>query len=167
MGATSKPPAHGSSVRTVREAPNLLVNLALTYGNTAPAQALLERAIALDATHVSAWHRLSALLREQGRDAECEVALRRLIELTPADADVLNNPGGLLAQMKRHDEGRPLIERALALRPDFGEAWSNLAGLEMETGDDEAAIALMDGARFARGMEAAYRHMWYAWCAEQ
>jgi protein O-GlcNAc transferase len=28
------------------------------------------------------------------------------------------------------------------------------------------ASPLMDGARFARNMETAFRHMWHAWCGE-
>jgi len=42
-----------------------------------------------------------------------------------------------------------------------------MAELRRTLRDRLQASPLMDGPRFARGMEAAFRHMWRDWCAGQ
>lgn len=101
--------------------------LALERGDAEGARAAYERAIAADATHLSAHVNLGLLLHEDGRFADAEVAYRRALAACGADPVLHYNLGVLLEDMERKDEALDAYEQALRANPHFADCHYNLA----------------------------------------
>ncbi|WP_321813879.1 MULTISPECIES: hypothetical protein [unclassified Paraburkholderia] len=76
-----------------------------------------------------------------------------------AGLSLLANLG--LPELSAHDDAS-YVRIVTALAADLPRLAALRAGLR----ERMLASALMDGPRFARAMESAFRHMWHAWCAE-
>jgi tetratricopeptide (TPR) repeat protein len=122
--------------------------LALERGDTEGARVAYERAIAADATHLSAHVNLGLLLHEDGRFADAELAYRRALAACGADPVLHYNLGVLLEDMQRKDEALDAYEQALRGNPHFADCHYNLALLCEDL--DKPAKAIRHMAQYRR-----------------
>ena len=80
---------------------------------------------------------------ETGEAAAAEERLRQLLAERPGDADVLNLLGYANRKLARYDRAREFYARALRIHPRHKGALEYMGELELETGDREAARALL------------------------
>jgi tetratricopeptide (TPR) repeat protein len=125
--------------------------LALERTDAQAARAAYERAIAADATHLSAHVNLGLLLHEDGRFADAETAYRRALSSCGGDPVVYYNLGVLLEDMGRKDEALAAYEEALRGNPQFADCHYNLALLCEDL--DKPAKAIRHMAQYRRLVE--------------
>lgn len=125
--------------------------LALERGDAEAARAAYERAIAADASHLSAHVNLGLLLHESGRFAEAEAAYRRALAACAGDAVLNYNLGVLLEDMDRKEEALEAYEQALRGDPQFADCHYNLALLCEDL--DKPAKAIRHMAQYRRLVE--------------
>jgi tetratricopeptide (TPR) repeat protein len=101
--------------------------LALERTDARAARAAYERAIAADATHLSAQVNLGLLLHEEGHFDDAEAAYRRALSSCAGDPVLWYNLGVLLEDMDRKDEALAAYEQALRGNPQFADCHYNLA----------------------------------------
>ena len=125
--------------------------LALERTDLPGARAAYERAIAADASHLSAHVNLGLLLHEDGRFAEAEAAYRRALAACGGDPVLWYNLGVLLEDMERKDEAFDAYEEALRGNPRFADCHYNLALLCEDL--DKPAKAIRHMAQYRRLVE--------------
>jgi tetratricopeptide (TPR) repeat protein len=125
--------------------------LALERSDTPGARAAYERAVAADASHLSAQVNLGLLLHEDGRFAEAEAVYRRALSACRGDAVLWYNLGVLLEDMERKDEALAAYEEALRGNPQFADCHYNLALLCEDL--DKPAKAIRHMAQYRRLVE--------------
>ena len=108
--------------------------------DTAEAERLYRRALALAPEHPLALHYLGVALYQQKRLDEAIALLDRAAGLVPHEPEFHNNRGLALAASLRDPEAIEAYRRALALNPSHAGAWSNLGLALQVTGDIEGAI---------------------------
>jgi predicted TPR repeat methyltransferase len=118
----------------------------------AEAQALLERARALDPADPRIHYNLGLLFNDQGLPRDALAAFDASLRLNPDDAKVHNNRGSALQLLGRNREAGQAFRRALDLRPDLDVPYMNLGKLEEIQGDIPAAVAIYDLA-ISRGLD--------------
>jgi tetratricopeptide (TPR) repeat protein len=109
------------------EALHLLGLVAHSQGRLAEAVALIESAIAQEAS-ARFLANLAMVLNDLKRLPEAEAACRWALEQVPDYPEALNTLGVVLAAMERPEEAVLAFRRAVALRADYAEAHLNLAG---------------------------------------
>jgi tetratricopeptide (TPR) repeat protein len=125
--------------------------LVLERSDVRAACAAYERAIAADASHLSAHVNLGLLLHEDGRFAEAEAAYRRALPTCGGDPVLWYNLGVLLEDMDRKDEALEAYESALRANPQFADCHYNLALLCEDL--DKPAKAIRHMAQYRRLVE--------------
>jgi len=124
--------------------------LAMASGDTAAAQAEIERAYAEDPTDRAALEARCQLLFERGPTSEAEDALRSLVEKYPADPSAHHNLGTLLLLLKRYDEAVRAFRQSLRHRADAPATYLGLGYALKESGRrDEAVTAWQQVLRLA------------------
>lgn len=107
----------------------LLYNLATTHveaRQTAPAQAVLQRLLAVAPRMALAWNAQGALHLNNGNPTVAEPALRQAVALDPTLAAAHNNLAKALTLAGQQDEARIHFSQALRLDPDNAAIHSNL-----------------------------------------
>jgi predicted O-linked N-acetylglucosamine transferase (SPINDLY family) len=113
-----------------------------------PAEALaaLDRAIALDPSHLAAQANRGNVLMDLGRATEAEAVFAGLLGRDPGNAAVLRLHGQALARLGRRDAAIKRFDAALAAAPGLVEGWLDLAGVLTDLQrSDEAQAALERG----------------------
>jgi predicted O-linked N-acetylglucosamine transferase (SPINDLY family) len=110
-------------------------------GDVAPAIALAERAIRLDAGLPAGHAALGAMLRHVGRHEEAIASLQAALTRNPDDAEACFNLGACLAEAGDLAQAAPWVERAVALAPGHLPAAIKLGSLLTSLGRQEAALA--------------------------
>jgi tetratricopeptide (TPR) repeat protein len=112
-------------------------NLGVAYlqrSETGPAQAALERALALDPLNSMALGNLGLVQLQRGDNEAAAATYRRMLEREPANFIAWNNLGLAEAQRQRHSASVRHFERSLQLNPNYTPARENLR-------DSQSAIA--------------------------
>ena len=86
-----------------------------------------------------------------GDTSSASTALRQVLELDPAAPGAARELGTLYLADHRADEARPLLERAVAQDAADADAKLELARLRASSGENDAALALLQAAELARG----------------
>ena len=82
------------------------------------AEALLERAIRLDDTHVNNLCKMASLLKKLGKYDLCERTFLRVLNLSPRNANVLGNFANFLAKVRgEYDRAKDMYIQALEINP--------------------------------------------------
>jgi predicted O-linked N-acetylglucosamine transferase (SPINDLY family) len=123
----------------------------------------------VDGTHLEVYRRVDVGLDTfpyNGTTTTCEALWMGVPVVTLAGDRHAGRVGAsLLARVGLDDlvtrSGDDYVERAVALAGDLGA----LAALRWGLRGRVAASGLLDAARFARGLEEAYRRLWRQWCA--
>ena len=115
-------------------------------GDRDGAATLYRQALALHAAFPQASVNLSALLAAAGEWSAAEAGLRRALELSPASALLQFRLGELLRRSFRLEEAAVHLGRARALEPGNWEAWFDSGLLQLDLGDDRAALDCFDRA---------------------
>lgn len=115
-------------------------------GNDQEAEALLRRAVQVDALHVNSRFMLANLLRRQGRTDEAVVLLEELLQIQPGNPRVLAAIGGV--KDDDPEEARVYLEEAVRLDPSNGIAIVNLGQAYLRLNQPDKAEAML-----RRGLE--------------
>tara|TARA_B100000161_G_C33204805_1_gene261528 strand:- start:5 stop:496 length:492 start_codon:yes stop_codon:yes gene_type:complete len=87
-------------------------------GKMEQAEALLERAIRLDDTHVNNLCKMASLLKKLGKYDLCERTFLRVLNLSPRNANVLGNFANFLAKVRgEYDRAKEMYIQALEFNP--------------------------------------------------
>ncbi len=121
------------------EALQLLGLIACQQNDLPAASDLIARAIAITPHNAEFHINLAEVKRRMSRLDEAEVALRRAAELAPQNAFVWYNLGVVLGNWKPA-EARDAFARAVLIEPRLAEGHNNLALLQHDAGEFEAAI---------------------------
>jgi predicted O-linked N-acetylglucosamine transferase (SPINDLY family) len=135
-GAAARPPD--------APAPGELVRRGLSAhqaGRLDEAQAMYERALALDPRLVDALHFLGVLAYQGGRHEEAERLIRRALALNAANAPAHNNLGNVLLARGAPGPAVAAFLDALALDGDYADAYINLGSALAAQGRSARAVA--------------------------
>jgi predicted TPR repeat methyltransferase len=122
------------------DALHLLGVLNAQQGRLAQAQALIERAIAVQPAEAMFHNNLGNVCAEAGRLQEAERHYLHALELDGQRVDALNNLGVLLSHRGQADGAAQVLQRVLELAPDFRDARQNLASHHLRQGDIAKAV---------------------------
>jgi Flp pilus assembly protein TadD len=134
-------------------------------GRSNEAVAVLQRAVAADASAWRAWNALGAEYDARSRWTDADAAYQHAFASSDGAALVLNNRGYSRLLQRRRDEAVSDFVAALQKKPDLAEARTNLRLALAMGGDYERAIAgassgdqaaLLNNAGFAAGMRGDY-----------
>jgi tetratricopeptide (TPR) repeat protein len=98
-----------------------------------------------------------------GNLQQAKLLYRQILQVDSGHADALHMLGVLAHQVGRNDLAIEYIQRSLRLNPGNPDL-RKLQELRGTLRTRMLASPLMDGKRFARNMEHAYRQMWHRWC---
>jgi predicted O-linked N-acetylglucosamine transferase (SPINDLY family) len=134
--------------------------VAFERGSFEAAVALLERAVAIDATRADIRGDLAVIVHNVGDRAMAETHFLRALALTP-DAPRLNfNFANLLKDLGRHDEATERYRTAIAGEPGYAPAHNNLGNVLKELKRwDEAAAAYRAAIAADPGFAPAHRNL--------
>jgi tetratricopeptide (TPR) repeat protein len=118
-----------------------LANLYMTIGNLDEAATEYHQVLAYDAGNLGAQLKLAQLLTMKGDYDSALSLLMRLVKEHPDSYEVETGLGIVLYQ-KKDPAARAHLEKALAMKPDSANAASNLAIIEEESGNLDAARKL-------------------------
>jgi len=121
---------------------------------SAEAEALARRALALNPAYDSSYNTLGAILADRHDDAGAEAAFRQAMRLAPDRVAPIANLGVLYARNGRHAEAVPLLRSAWAKDPGYPGLKRNLGLALRDAGTAQARAGQLDGA-VARFREAA------------
>lgn len=82
--------------------------------------------------------------QKAGRPAEAEAAYRLAMREQPWDANAPCELAKLLQEQKRMPEAMEAVATALRIEPEFWRAWSVKASIELDQGENEAALEDLD-----------------------
>jgi tetratricopeptide (TPR) repeat protein len=138
----SRTSAPGDGVGHALEASRLYHNgLAhLQLGNSQPAAAFFQQALALNPQLAGAHYNLGTILQASDRHAEAIAHYEKAIALKPDDFAAHNNLGNALVALNRHDDAIAHYQQALALRPDLAGAHMNFGNALQAAGRNEEAV---------------------------
>jgi tetratricopeptide (TPR) repeat protein len=123
------------------EAWNNFGNARQRLGDFAQAEQAFRRALQSAPRDAKILQNLADALRVQNQLSAAEVIYRESLAIDPQLTGCWCNYGNLLGQMNREVEARRAYQRALAVDPDASEAVVSLAGMQIEAGEEAAAIA--------------------------
>ena len=106
-------------------------------GDTEKAEAMLRKAIAVDALHRQARQLLAALLQKEGRTGEAAEVYEALLRIQPDNADALAAVGKFT--LDDPERARPYLEEAVRLQPGRWQPMVNLAVCYVRLGQPEKA----------------------------
>jgi len=87
-------------------------------GEMEKAEALLDRAIHLDDTHINNLCKMASLLKKLGKYDRCERTFLRVLNLSPRNANVLGNFANFLRKVRgEYDRAKDMYLRALDINP--------------------------------------------------
>jgi TolB-like protein/Flp pilus assembly protein TadD len=110
------------------------------------AEAALRRAIALDGHYAYAFRMLGHVLSQTGRHHAARLALQRARELDPLYAMHHALSAQLTFQARDFDAALEHARQSLAVDPDFWTGYHQLAQVQQQRGEIEAALAAADTA---------------------
>lgn len=113
-----------------------------SQGDMNKAVAQYQKAIAQNAQHVGAHHRLGLLLSRMDRHEEAIASFRRAVTLKPDNAILHNNLGFELMYVQKWDEAEAQLRRATELDPTFARAHVNLALLHSRQGRFDESLEI-------------------------
>ncbi|RKP46086.1 tetratricopeptide repeat protein [Trinickia fusca] len=128
------------------DALQLLGALSLQTGRLAEGVALLEQAVAINATQAPVHSNLAYALNALHRHEQALSAANRALALKPGFIDALNNRGNALAALARPLDALASFEKALAAQPQFAQAWNNRSCVLRDLGRPDDALASCDQA---------------------
>ncbi|HKT96400.1 MAG TPA: tetratricopeptide repeat protein [Paraburkholderia sp.] len=134
----------------LREDPNFLVSLALTYDSateTQSALAALGRALALKPDFSIALNNLANLYAAQGDVSRALAAFERVLVLSPDYAGAHYNYGSALLVSGDAARAEAALRRAVALDSGSVNAWNNLANALIALRRSDEAQAVLEHAR--------------------
>ena len=141
--------AQQAAERAVQLAPkngdawNNLGNVRLVRGDFAQAEIAFRQALQAAPESAAYWQNLADTLRSAGRLQEAELAYRQALALDDKMVGCWCNYGNLLGLLNREVEARDAYRRALEIDPAVSEAQVSLAGHQIESGEEQAAIAAL------------------------
>lgn len=116
----------------------------------AEAEKLLLRALAIEPARADFLRALSAIYRNQGRDADTEVVLQRLVELDPQDLGERINLARMSARLGKFSTAEAIFKKVIDAAPNAAAAYEGLARLYLEHGKlGEARWHAEEAARWA------------------
>ncbi len=113
-------------------------------GETGPALASIERALAANPRAPAPLIYHGLLLEAHGRDNDAMTSYSNALAADPNLVEALVNRGNLLCRMGRPGHGLADFDRALQLRPDFVPAQFNRGAAMQSLGRHEEAVAAFD-----------------------
>ena len=113
------------------EAISNLGNALRQVGRLDEAEAMHDKAVAVQPDYAEAHNNLGNTLRELGNLDKAAASLLQAIALKPDFAEAHSNLGLTLKELGRLDDAEASFRQAIALKPDFAEIHSNL-GLTLE-----------------------------------
>lgn len=122
------------------EDPDLLTaraRLLASDGETERAEAMLRKAVSVDALHRGARQALALLLQQQGRTDEAAEVYEELLRIQPDNADALAAVGRFT--LDDPERARPYLEEAVRLHPERWQPMVNLAVCYVRLGQPEKA----------------------------
>jgi hypothetical protein len=93
------------------------------------------RAIAIDASHATAYNNLGLAFETVGQTGAALAQYREAVALKPDYAEALNNLGNVLQSFRNYPEAIACYERAIASAPEYAEAHWNLGLAHLTLGD--------------------------------
>ena len=141
--------AQQAAERAVQLAPkngdawNNLGNVRLLKGDFAQAETAFRQALQAAPGSAAYWQNLADTLRSAGRLQEAEGAYRQALALDDKMVGCWCNYGNLLGLLNREIEARDAYRRALEIDPAASEAQVSLAGHQIESGEEQAAITAL------------------------
>jgi len=118
-----------------------MLGMALSDGpDTAEAEAILVRHLALRPADGASLHRLGRLRARQGDDLEAVALFRSAVMNLPALPPIHNDLGVALHQLGRSEEGLSALDQAVRLDPGYGVAHGNRGVLLFELGRFAEAV---------------------------
>lgn len=108
-------------------------------GDSAEAERLLLRALALAPDHLVVCGELAAFYRRQGRLADARVVQRRMVDIQPDNCVHYVNLASLASQLGDYAGAEAAFKQVVGLRPDLAVGYSGLAQLYLQTGKLEQA----------------------------
>jgi tetratricopeptide (TPR) repeat protein len=112
----------------------------LQLGNSQPAAAFFQQALALNPELAGAHYNLAAILQASNRHQEAVEHYEKAIALKPDDFAAHNNLGNVLVALNRHDDAIAHYQKARALRPDLPGAHMNFGNALQAAGRNEEAV---------------------------
>ena len=126
-------------------------------GQLDAALATFARAAEISPDWAYPWLRTGLVLQRQGRRVEALAAMERAHARAPGNRRVRANLGALQAENGRLDESRRTLHALTRDYPVYVNGWFNLALVEMQAGEREAALRALDRAAGLRNLTAAER----------
>jgi tetratricopeptide (TPR) repeat protein len=123
-----------------------LGRLALRMGEPGMAEALFGRVYEADPTNPEAADNLAQALREQARYDDAIAVLRAVLNASPAEPILWNTLGTIVNAQGDSAAALIYFDEALRLVPRFAAARYNRAGVLMDQGQTQAALADCDAA---------------------
>lgn len=106
-----------------------------------------EQVLARSPSHAGALAGLARLAVQQGRLDDGLALLDRALATHPGDIDSLHMKGDLLRMQGRNLQALPLYRQILALRPEHAQSHVDIASLQIQAGQYDAARAQLAAAR--------------------
>jgi len=106
----------------------------------------LRKCLDVNPAQAEACGNLSNLYRQKSHFADAEDMARKALELGAAQADALNSLGLALQGQGKHDEAEAQFTKALQIEPDNAPTLANMANLEADRFNFEAAWPLYERA---------------------
>lgn len=131
---------HAAGVRPSAVAFGNLGQALLARGETASAEAMYRKAVALDATSADGHYGLAICLMQRGDDASAKPLLERVIHLDAGHATARLELAKLHARQGRRDEAVAELRRLLAIRPNSASGRDQLALMLAQSGEFAEAV---------------------------
>lgn len=119
---------------------NILGAVYHSVGRQHEAEGCFMRAIAIDPKQSVSWNNLANTYLDASLLDDAEKIMRVALDINQNEAVLWNNFGNILGARKRLREAREAYMKALELSPEFKQVLINLAGIESQFGNLDAAI---------------------------
>jgi tetratricopeptide (TPR) repeat protein len=113
---------------------------------SAPAEAHFRKHLALDPASVQGWFQLGMTLLARNQNSEAADAFARAVQLKPDLGPAWHNRGLALGRLGRRDEAMDAFRQVLRVSPEHLDAYVLAADLQLQKGDPQAALDLLDRA---------------------
>jgi len=119
-------------------------NVLKSLGRLVEAKAVYEETLERSPSQPAVRANLAAVLHELGDLDGAAAQCRRALATAPTLLEARYNLGLALQELERFDEAREAYERTIAIDPDFAKPQVNLADLNLQLGDPDAALSVCD-----------------------